>query len=231
VVDHLRVALVSVWVLLALGSAFGLVLIHGVGTETARDIGTFLYLGTEIAPGTWVASMLFITCSLLAAIGALVANASDQRWTRSWLLLAVVFCVLSLDEVANIHERLSPRISALVGDPSGVLTFAWVIPAVALGVAFLVVEIPFLRHLGPAGRRLVVAGIVFVAGAVGLEMIEGDLSSRGNDEALSYGLLVTAEELLEFGALMWATLILLEYLRQRLGSPRVLAAPLHGSSD
>jgi hypothetical protein len=110
-------------------------------------------------------------------------------------------------------------------------TFAWVIPAVALGVAFLVVEIPFLRHLGPAGRRLVVAGIVFVAGAVGLEMIEGDLSSRGNDEALLYGLLVTAEELLEFGALMWATLILLEYLRQRLGSPRVLAAPLHGSSD
>ena len=43
-------------------------------------------------------------------------------------------------------------------------------------------------------------------------MIESDSASRDDEGTLAYGLLVTVEELLEFGAIRWATLILVKHL-------------------
>lgn len=224
-VHRLREVLIAIWSLLAVGGVLSVILVHAVGTELARDVGGFLSLGSELAPGTWVASTMLLACSALAVAGALVARTTDRRWMTSWLVLAATFGVLSLDEVANIHERVSPRIGSMLGNPSGVLTFAWIVPAVVLGIAFLVVEIPLLRHLGAAGRRLVAAGVVFVLGAVGFEMIQGDLTSSGDRATLAFDALVVVEELLEFAAVMWAAVILLEHLRRVLADPDVVLQP------
>ena len=221
-VVRLRLALIAVWVLLALSGVISLALIHIVETDMARDLGRFLSLGIESTPGTWVASALLGLCALLAALAALEAQASEPRWSVGWWILAAVFAIMSFDEVADVHGRLSPQISRLLGDTTGVFTFAWIFPAVVLGIGLLIVEGPFLRRLGTTGRDLVIAGGLFVAGAVGLEMVEGDLASQGDKESLQYGLSVLAEELLEFGAVMWVVMTIVRHLQQRLGKLSVL---------
>ncbi len=222
---RLRSTLVVIWILLALIGGISVLLIHAVENVTAQEVGQFLSLGREQTPGTWVAALLLLTCALLAVVGALEAQSSEPRWTRAWWILAIVFAFLSFDEVADAHGQASPPISRVLGDTSGVLTFAWIIPAVILGIGFVIIEWPLLRHLGAAGRNLVIAGVIFVAGAVGLEMVEGELTSDGARESLTYDLLVIAEELLEFGAVMWAIVILAQYLRGRLDDPELLAVP------
>jgi hypothetical protein len=224
-VRRLRLLLIVTWVLVAVSGAASVVLVHVVDTELARDVGEFLSLGLEQTPATWVASILLATGALLAVVGALEAGANEPPMSRGWWLLAAVLGLLSIDEVADIHGRSSPRVSSLLGDTSGVLTFAWIIPALVLGVVFLLIEGPFLRRLGATGLKLVIAGSVFVAGAVGLEMIEGEFADRGDQETLAYDLFVVAEELLEFGAVMWVIMVLVAHLRQRLDDPQVLMVP------
>lgn len=224
-VGRLRRFLIVLWLLIAIEGVVSLALLHGSRAGTAGEIGRFLSLGLEQSPGTWVASVLLLTCALLAAVGALEARLSEPRWVGGWWLLAGVLLAMSFDEVADVHGQLSPPISRLLGDTSGFFTFAWIVPAVVFGITFLAVETPFLRHLGGTGHTLVVAGVVFVGGAVGLEMVEGQLDSRGDKETLAYDLFVLAEELMEFGAVMWVIVVLIEHLRGRLDDPQVIVLP------
>ena len=84
----------------------------------------------------------------------------------------------SLDEALSFHEGLSiPVRDAL--DVSGVLYFAWVIP---YGIAVLILGAACLRfvlRLDRATRNLfIVAGALYVGGAVGFELIGGWLFGR-----------------------------------------------------
>lgn len=212
-----------VWVLLALAALVGVVLLYGL--ESSEGIATFLSLGTEEGAGTWVAGMVHMLCALLAAGGALVARSGGSRWQRHWWLLAGTFVVLSFDEVAAVHDRLTSELSSAAGGTSGLLTYVWVVPALALGFVFLLVQVPFLRHLGRTGRNLVVAGAIFVAGAAGMEMVEGLVATADQEDSATYALLVTAEELLELGGAMLAAVVLAGHLVRALGEPQVTVRP------
>lgn len=88
-----------------------------------------------------------------------------------WLALAAVFVYLTTDEALAIHERSSEPIRQALG-VGGFLYFAWVIPATGLLVLFVVAFIPFLRTLDRRLRvRLLVAGAIYVGGALIFEMI------------------------------------------------------------
>ncbi len=176
-------------------------------------------LSEERSFGTWVGSSLHLACAALAAGGALLARRDQSRWAANWWLLAVVFLVMSADETASGHDRLVAPLQDRLGT-TGVLLYPWVVGGLLAAAVFLVVQLRFVRSLGRAGGRLVMAGAVFVAGAAGLEMVEGLVASPGGPgrDTLLYGVLVMAEELMETGALAWVVCILLGYLVTRLES-------------
>jgi hypothetical protein len=123
---------------------------------------------------------------------------------------------MSLDEVIGLHEQLGPLLRL-----SGVLYFSWVVPAAAVVVTLAAVYLPFLGRLTPwARKRFVIAAIVYLTGAVLLELPLGYWTERhGNDNAV-YALIDFVEESLEILGASLFLAALLQYLDAPAGSPQ-----------
>lgn len=177
----------------ALVSALGLVAEIGeYEFGLGEDIVEAFSLSYEANVPTWYASVLLFSCGALLGVVAHHAYRVASRDRHRWALLAAIFVYISLDEAVEIHEH------AAYFDTGGVLYFSWVIPAaivVALvGLAFL----PFVRRLPPlTRRRFVIAGALYVGGALGMELPLGWWTERSGDQNLGYGLIDWVEESLE----------------------------------
>jgi hypothetical protein len=150
---------------------------------------------------SWFSSMLLMGGAVLAALLAALVRRGGGRDAGYWAGLAVVLSLLSLDEVAALHERLGgPAAGVLGGSTRGALHFAWIVPggvlALGVGLAFL----GFVVRLPPGIRRLVVAAAaMYLTAAVGLEALGGVVLEAQGDRA-SYLLVTAAEEGLEMAA-------------------------------
>ncbi len=163
---------------------------HAPAVETLVDLCSLSY---EANVPTWYSSSLLLGCALV--LGAIARDVDARRGPRRahWLVLAIGFLSMSLDEAVELHEQLG----GLFGT-HGVLYFDWVIPAAAVvaivGAAFL----PFLRDLPPRRRRwFVAAGAIYLGGAVGMELPLGWWTEHHGAENAGYALIDWAEEALE----------------------------------
>ena len=198
---------------LALGHVVSMVLRYRLGKEYAFGLVPWLNLDNEAGIGTWASTSLLLACALVAALAARLAEA---RWRRNWWLLAGAFALLSLDEVVGMHEDLILPMRAAFG-LSGVLYYGWVLPLVAAGALFLVAQLRFLVHLGrPTGLLLVVAGVVYVTGAAGLELVESLLAESGSKTGADYAAVAGVQEVLEIAGTMLALWALFDHLTARL---------------
>lgn len=174
-----------------------LVCLVGLGAELARHlllldspILSLLSLSYEGNLPTWYASVLPLLCAALLAWISL----GEDRDRRHWRALALGFVAISIDELLGLHEHLSP----LVGT-TGALHFGWVLPAGALvallGLAFL----GFLRRLSrETARTFLLAGAIYVGGAVLGDIPLGWWTATHGDDGLGYALIDWCEETLEF---------------------------------
>jgi len=152
---------------------------------------------------TWLSSSLLLGCAIAAG---LVASEATQ-WRRHWWGMAVAFGWVSLDEAAEIHEHLG----GLVGT-HGLLYFDWVIPAAAVLVVLTALYLPFMRALPRVTRnRLLLAAVVYIGGAVGMELPLGWWTERHGNEGLGYALIDWVEETLEMIGAAIALVSLLAY--------------------
>lgn len=161
-----------------------------------RPFVAFFSLSFEHNLPTWYASSLLLGCALsLHAVAATVRRAprTQSKHPRRWGFLAWLFALFSLDEAVSLHEELG-RILRL----RGVLYFSWVVPAAVLVAVFGLVYLPFVRALPrPTRARFVVAGLLYVGGALVMELPLGWWTERHGDENLGYALLDWVEEMLE----------------------------------
>ncbi len=155
------------------------------------------FLDQENNIPTWFSSALLLFAAGSATFLGRFEPTGDRSRRRRWYGLGVVFGLMSLDEVASIHETFSSMIRDGLG-LGGILYFAWVLPAILLAA---VVGLYYLRFLAALPRRvqvpLIAAGVIYLSGALGMEMVGGVLADGGNQDALPYGLVTTLEELLE----------------------------------
>ena len=183
---------------------------------------TLFDVNTEANIPTWFASSLWLLAAIVAATVAVASSGLPRRRRRGWLGFAAVLALLSLDEAASLHERLLGSAgSALLGaDARGALHFAWVVPG-ALVAAVLALALAGTVWSMPVRQRLLVllAGAIFVAGALGAESLSGAALERYGD-ARAYVALTSLEEAAEMaGALLLlaALLSLLELRRDGSG--------------
>ncbi len=121
---------------------------------------------------------------------------------------------LGYDEAFQVHETLIDSIGAITSR-SGPLFYAWVVPGLAFVAVVALCCIGFLRRLVPeARRRFVLAGGCYVAGALGMEIIDGwYFGAHGPD--FVYALMVTVEEGLEMVGIYFFLLALLREMARR----------------
>lgn len=171
---------------------------HAPAVETAVELCSLSY---EANLPTWYASSLLLGCALvLAAIASDVAG-RGAPYRRHWWGLAVGFLYMSIDEAVELHEHLGGHL-----DLGGVLYFDWVVPATVVLVVIGALYLPFLRALPPARRRaFVLAGAIYVGGAVGAELPLGWWAERAGTDSAGYVLIDWVEESLELlGASLFA---------------------------
>ncbi|MCW0215454.1 MAG: hypothetical protein OJJ54_19025 [Pseudonocardia sp.] len=151
-------------------------------------------LNAESTVATWFSSALHLVNGLVLGLLA-VAAARRERWR--WIVLAAMVLAVSMDEVSGFHEDVSWLLHTRL-HTSGVLTYAWVVPAVAVcAVVALACTRMVLRK--PGGRVVILGAAVFLAGAVGMEVIEGAwIGSTGSSpDDTGFLLLNGVEETLE----------------------------------
>jgi hypothetical protein len=191
-----RVLLTLVGVLLTL-SLLGQYSKYALGHDTLKGFVPLFYVDLESNVPTWYSSVLLLLAAGLCALLARHHIAARLPYRRHWLVLAALFLLLSLDEIAMLHEYPIDPLREALGT-TGPLYYAWVIPGLA---AVVVCGLAYVRcwwHLPARTRGLcLLAAAAFVGGAVGVEMLSGMQASRYGEQNLTYALIVHLEEALE----------------------------------
>ncbi len=182
-IDYLRLEL-------NLGYLKGIAPMFAVGSETS--IPTF-----------YSAAALLLAGLILLFIYLRAKKLSDPNW-RGWLILAIGFIILPIDEAAQVHEL----VYALTDGYQWVFVFLAVVLVAGLMCLRLLLSLPRLYK-----ALFIASGTLFVGGAVGFELL-GDLTSEnlGSRENWSYALLRSAEEFLEMVGVAIFICSLMHYL-------------------
>lgn len=158
-------------------------------------------------PSLYSAVAILFCAAILWRIGSTPIESSRKR-SLYWKSLSVVFTFLALDEFIGIHEYLfypAQEILKKLPVQSDYFHFAWFIP---YGIAVIILAIFFLRFFITLPARLKIlftlSGLLFMSGAVGMEMIggkywaeQGWAIDHSDPVDLNYALIVTFEELFE----------------------------------
>lgn len=173
---------------------------------------------------TWYAASTFLFCSALLWVIASAKREQRDRYVFHWRVLSMIFLYLSADEAASLHERLGAAVERLL-NPEGFLYYAWVIPYALFVIILAVMYRRFLADLPAETQRLfLIAGALYVGGAIGVESISGRHHQLYGSESFTYALLVTAEEFLEMMGVLVFVYALMSYMRRHIHTVQVLVA-------
>ena len=164
---------------------------------------------------TFYQCFALLACSVFLAV---IANFHHQNGESYfyWGSLAVIFLFLSVDEFAMLHERLVLPFRTMF-NATGVLYFAWVIPYAVLVALVGILYLRFLLRLPHRTRMLfVLAGIIYVSGALVLEMADGYFVSKKIDN-IGFAIVNTIEEYLEMFGIIVFIYALQDYLGRTFG--------------
>jgi len=169
---------------------------------------SFFNLNREQNIGAWFSATMLAACALLLFTAGQRARDTGQPVGWFWFVISFTFVALSIDEASSVHEMLMvPIHDALHAD--GMFKYAWVVPALVLVPALALSSIPFLLSL-PRRTALwfVASGAIYVAGALGCEMLEGLTDGSG----LTFVLLYLVEESLEIVGIVSFFFSLMDFL-------------------
>jgi hypothetical protein len=186
-----------------------------------KSLAHQFYLDEEFnIPALYSALAIGFAAALLYAISRFEALKQSAQ-ARSWKILAGIFLYLSMDELNSFHEILIEPLRRRFG-LSGLFYYAWVLPAIALVIVFVLGFMKFLWQLNRSTRyRFLAAGGIFVLGAVGFEMLGATVVDRLGEAGVVfnplYQALMTTEETLEMLGIIGFIDALLRYLNRHHG--------------
>ncbi len=191
-----------------------------VGREVMVLVELFDF-GSEGNLPTLYSSVLLLLCSILLAVIGEARRGSGAVFGRHWRWLALIFLYLCVDESVSLHEHLNRPLRAILDLP-GFFHYAWVIPySITLGLLLLWYR-GFIAHL-PEGTRLLflIAGITYVSGALGMEVLKAHLAVLHGKETASYATVSTIAESLEMLGLLLFVYALMSYVKSDLKDLRL----------
>ena len=191
--------------------AFALLLVHSVITVYHYRIEELEWIpwrqlfdvDEENNLPTWFSGFLLGLTSFWVWLTAEAKHQAWDRWWIHWKGLALGFFVLSIDEIAGLHESFNTMTDTTWAIPGGIL-------ALLVGLTFF----SFLWSLPPATRNaFVAAGCIYVGGAVGVEIIGAPMDA----DTMTYNLTTVVEEGMEMAGVILFLMALLRYMSRQQG--------------
>lgn len=184
-------------------------------------------VGIDLSIPSWYSAILLLLASVLVATIAFAKKfGGDGRYMGHWAVLAVIFLYLSNDEMLRLHERMSgtllqPALDSLGFEPTGVLSYPWIIVYAPLVAVFALAYLRFWLDL-PSKIRLLffAAGAVFVGGAIGAEMFNAWYDHTFGAGTIA-GVMTHLEELMEMLGVVVFIYALMSYIGSHLNLEEV----------
>lgn len=178
---------------------------HITGHQMVLGLIPLLDVGRESSLPTYFSTLNLLVAALLTFLVYGLEKGQAMKTARYWLLLALVFVYLSIDEGATIHENFS-NLSRFFGAQGGLFEpqHGWLPFGLVMAVVAAIAFAPFLRGLPrPAAGAFMLAGGLYALGAIGFEII-GSLMLRAgiSSDSLIYDLRRVLEEGLEMYAIV-----------------------------
>jgi hypothetical protein len=174
---------------------------------------TLFNLDREINYPSWYSSFTLLFCGILLSIIAVAKKKEGDRYFPHWKALGLIFVFFSLDEILSLHEILIIDDLRKALNLGGFFYFIWVIPGTIFVLLTAIAYLKFLLHLPPKTRELfLLAGSIYVGGALGMEMVSGYYADAVGQRNLIYGLIVSVEEILEMVGVIVFIYALLSYI-------------------
>jgi hypothetical protein len=158
---------------------------------------------------TWYSSAALLFAALLLFVIAGARRRQGAWDARHWYGLAAGFAFLSLDEIAALHEMVNTFVD-----------IEWTIPGAVVALIVAIVYAPFVWRLPARFRsRFVVAGAVYLGGALVVEYLTGPQYFPYDIDSLPYAFMSALEEGLEMAGVVLFIGALLRYMEEQ-GSAR-----------
>ena len=171
-------------------------------------------LGSDTAAPTWFNSFEWALVSLVCwVLSRHTGQKNSVSGAGHWLFLSAISLVLSVDEVACMHESLGRFLTGKF-HTHGLFYYGFVLPGIILALGMFLIFVKFLMRLPKkTAWGMVLAGFLFVFGAAFLDGLAGAIAERHGENYWACLLLSDFEELFEMGSLILLLKVLLEYLR------------------
>lgn len=179
---------------------------------------------------TWFSTILLIIAGFNLSIIYLMERKRKSGQILQWAILAVGFIYMSLDEASSVHEQLTPIVMKLTGVANrGIFFFSWVI----IGSLIVLMLIPFfLKFLFRLPARIryafLISGVIYVSGALGMELLGGRYAELHGQENLVYYTFTTIEETLEMAGLIIFISALMRYIYDNFKEVRFMFGESNG---
>ena len=184
------------------------------GIDTPLQDLRHFSLDSENSLPVWYSSTLMTVSAFLLWVISRNEKIEFRRRFSLWQILAVVFLAMSIDETASFHEVLITPLQNYFG-ATGIFHFSWVIVAIPALAAFAIYILPDLFRLPRIWLvKFIASGIVYVTGALGMELVGGYFASSVGFQSTSYIVTATIEESLEIIGLTMFVCFLGGYLMQ-----------------
>lgn len=199
------------FILLLTGNLLSIYLILEKGYMYEKSIVRIFSFDLEQNLPAFFSTGLFL---LSATLLFLIGRNKKSKYKLHWLALSVIFFFLALDEAISIHELFNYSMRNVFG-ATGYFHFAWVIPYAVLAILVLIAFTKFLLALPKRTTLIMIlAGILFVSGAIGMEMIAANYVNEFGDYQYigTYMAFFTIEESLEMLGLILFIYGLLDFM-------------------
>ncbi len=200
-----------------------IILEFGFGYDWAKGFVPSFRLNREANPPTVFSAFLLFSVAYLFAAIAKEKRSTNAVFAKRWTFLAGIALFMVLDEAFAIHELLNEYSGWTNGlfNPTGYLVGPWVVIYGAIVLVFIALFLPLFFKL-PLRYRLLFggAGVMFVSGAIGLEMIAAQEWTH-HQESFSFVVLNSFEEMMEMSAIIIVIYGALKYMQDEFGWRRV----------
>lgn len=177
----------------------GLIAIHVLLTVVHYEIVEIPWYGRQLFDvdeedsfPTWYSSAALLLTAVTLWVNARRQHTlgSPLRW--HWSGLAAGFLLLSIDEIAGIHETMNSLIDG-----------SWAVPGAVLAALIGGLYLMFLVRLDrKTAIQFVIGGAIFVGGAVGVELYTEPYLENDQLNTLAYNLWTAVEEGMEMSGVL-----------------------------
>ena len=196
------------------------------GNDTVYGLVDFFDLAGEGNLPTFFSTWQLLLCAAVLAVIATVRMSERDPFRWHWAGLAILSFYLAADEGGEIHELLIRPMQELMPNvATGLFYWAWVIPGLIGVVIATLAYLRFTFTALPSDIRwqLILAAVLFVTGAIGVEMFEAAFFELHGQLNMTYAVFVLIEEGLELVGELVALNALLRHWGRDVGPIRLEA--------